>query len=74
MGNNQGEKETIKNDKKVAEKTYDVSDYKSKEELDKGMAITHEQVLDNYMEGTIGGKIDELNSKDELKTHDGKAI
>ena len=26
------------------------------------------------MEGTIDGKIDEINSKDELKTHDGKAI
>lgn len=74
MDNKQNKKETIENANKIAGKTYDVSDYKRKEESDKGMAITHEQVSDNYMEGTIDGKIDELNSKDELKTHDGKAI
>lgn len=74
MGNDSNQKATIEHAKKVAGKMYDVSDYKSKEALDKGIAITHEQVSDNYTEGNIDGKIDALTSKDELKTHDGKAI
>ncbi|WP_099157151.1 YozQ family protein [Virgibacillus ndiopensis] len=74
MGNDQNDKETIENANKVAGKMYDVSYYDSKNQLDKGIAITHEQVSDDYMEGTIDGKIDEVDSNDELKTHDGKNI
>ena len=71
---NNNKKEIIENAKKVAGKMYSVSDYESKEELDKGIAITHEQVSDNYMEGTIDGKIDRVNRDGELETHDGKSL
>ncbi|AXI07729.1 DUF4025 domain-containing protein [Oceanobacillus zhaokaii] len=74
MEQNHNEKEAIENAKKVAEKLYNPSDYESKNQLEKGMSITHEQVSDSYMEGTIDGKIDELDNNDELKTHDGEAI
>ena len=74
MGNNYNEKEVLENAKKVAGKMYNDSDYDSENQLEKGLSITHEQVSDSYMEGTIDGKIDELDNNDELKTHDGKAI
>ncbi len=47
----------------VAENSYDPSDYHSNNEVDKGLAITHEQVSDTYMEGTIDGEIDNLEEK-----------
>ncbi|WP_164217441.1 YozQ family protein [Virgibacillus sp. YIM 98842] len=74
MGNNQRERKSTENSSKIADKTYDVSDYESNESVDKGMAITHEQVSDNYMEGTIDGKIDEVDGKGKLKTHDGQLL
>lgn len=66
--------ESIENAKKVAEKMYDVSDYQSNDPVDKGIAITHEQVSDDYMEGTIDAKIDKLDNTGELKSHKGKEI
>ena len=62
------------NEKKVAEKTYDVSDYQSTDPVDQGLAITHEQVSDDYMEGTIDAKINKVNKDDELESHQGKDI
>jgi hypothetical protein len=47
----------------VAENSFDPSDYCSKNEVEKGLAITHEQVSDTYMEGTIDGEIDDLEAK-----------
>lgn len=49
--------------REVAENSYDPSDYKSSKEIDKGLAITHEQVSDTYMEGTVDGEIDDYKVK-----------
>ncbi|WP_163536389.1 YozQ family protein [Gracilibacillus sp. YIM 98692] len=64
----------LKDSEKVAEKMYDVEDYNSQDQTEKGLAITHEQVSDDYMEGTIDGKIDRTNKNDELTSHDGEDI
>ncbi|MEJ8545039.1 YozQ family protein [Brevibacillus borstelensis] len=42
----------------IADKMYEPSDYKSNSFTEKGLALTHEQVSDDYMEGTNDGKID----------------
>lgn len=72
MDNNQNN--INKDEIKVAEQNYDVSGYESSDQVEKGIATTHEQVSDDYMEGTIDGKIDKLNSKGELASHKGKDI
>ncbi|MFZ3579796.1 YozQ family protein [Virgibacillus sp. DJP39] len=74
MDNEKYRRETIESAKKVAGKKHEVSDYDSNDELDKGIAITHEQASDNYTEGTIDGKIDVVDNNGELKTHNGKAL
>jgi hypothetical protein len=50
---------------KVAEKNYEPSDYKSKTELNAGLAVTHEQVSDTWAEGNSDAIIDDLNGKSE---------
>lgn len=45
-------------------KQYDVSDYKKENEESDGLATTHEQVSDVYMEGTIDGVMENVNGKD----------
>lgn len=40
----------------------------------KGKSITHEQVMDAYMEGTSDGKIDSVNENGELMDHNGEEI
>lgn len=45
-------------------KQYEPSDYKSESEESKGLAMTHEQVSDTYVEGTVDGVIDDVNGKD----------
>lgn len=47
----------------LAGRTYDVSDYKKSDELSQGLAITHEQASDSLTEGTIDGKIENLEGK-----------
>jgi len=49
----QNRREKMKNSKKVADRMYDASDYHRNDEVSEGMATTHEQVSDVYMEGTI---------------------
>lgn len=44
---------------KVAEKTYQPSDYEKHSTISQGLAVTHEQASDDYMEGTNDGTIDE---------------
>ncbi|WP_085993788.1 YozQ family protein [Oceanobacillus senegalensis] len=51
--------------KTVAEKTYQYSDYYSNDQLSKGMAETHEQVSDTYMEGTVDRENNYTNSRDD---------
>jgi hypothetical protein len=48
----------------IAGRTFDTSDYQKNDALSSGLATTHEQVSDTYMEGEIGGVIDNLNGKD----------
>ncbi|KKB33405.1 YozQ family protein [Bacillus thermotolerans] len=40
-------------------------DYQSSDETAQGLAITHEQASDTYTEGTIDGRIDELDAASE---------
>lgn len=58
--NNEIKKESLK----LAGRMYDVKDYDRKDTLSQGLAITHEQVSDAYMEGEIGGVIDDVNGTD----------
>ncbi|MBM7661302.1 hypothetical protein JOC85_002074 [Bacillus mesophilus] len=51
-----------KNDK-VAGKQYDPSFYKNANDVEAGLATTHEQASDSYMEGTIDGNIDDLSDE-----------
>ncbi|WP_053218710.1 YozQ family protein [Virgibacillus senegalensis] len=67
-------KDQKKQAEKVAEKMYDPSDYQKNDSLSKGMAVTHEQVSDNYTEGTIEGAIDEVDENGNLISHQGKSI
>jgi len=71
---NKKEDVVTENAMKVSGKNFDPSNYDSDNEVDKALAITHEQVSDVFTEGTSDGKIDELNEKDELETHDGKKL
>jgi hypothetical protein len=49
---------------KLAGRTYDVTDYRSNDPLASGLATTHEQVSDTYMEGEIKPIIDDVNGQD----------
>ncbi|WP_053367551.1 YozQ family protein [Bacillus sp. FJAT-27245] len=56
-----------KREKNIAGRIYEPSDYKKNDQLSAGLAETHEQVSDAYMEGEIGGKIERPDgSADEL--------
>lgn len=59
MNNQLSNQSLQQNAHKVAEKTYEPTDYQSNDEVSSGLATTHEQVSDDYMEGTNDGKIDE---------------
>jgi hypothetical protein len=51
----------MKEEKSVAGKQYDPSFYQNANDVEAGLATTHEQASDTYMEGTIDGDIDDLN-------------
>ncbi|OCA87564.1 hypothetical protein A8F94_06810 [Bacillus sp. FJAT-27225] len=60
-------KENNTDSTKIAGKIYDVTDYQKDNELSSGLAETHEQAMDAYMEGEIGGKIERPDgSADDL--------
>ncbi|MEE3952051.1 YozQ family protein [Peribacillus frigoritolerans] len=48
----------------VAGRIYDVSDYKREDPLSSGLAQTHEQVSDTYVEGEIKAVIDDVKGRD----------
>jgi hypothetical protein len=51
----------------LAGRTFHTSDYQGQDQISNGLAITHEQASDSYMEGEIGGKIERSSgSEDEL--------
>jgi hypothetical protein len=51
----------------LAGRMYDTLDYHKNDELSNGLAMTHEQASDSYVEGEIGGKIERSSgAQDEL--------
>jgi Protein of unknown function (DUF4025) len=52
------------NSTEIAGRTYDSSDYQKKDQLSSGLATTHEQFSDSYVEGEIGAVIDDVDGKD----------
>lgn len=48
----------------LAGRYYEVEDYSKNDELSSGLATTHEQVSDTYMEGEIMPVIENVNGKD----------
>jgi len=55
----------ISTEDKLAAKNYEVSDYQSNTELENGLAVTHEQVSDVYMEGTVDAVIENYQGTGE---------
>lgn len=51
-------KENIDRTTDLAGKHFNTSDYKGTTQLEKGLAETHEQVSDDYFEGTIDQNLD----------------
>ncbi|KAA6451847.1 YozQ family protein [Bacillus swezeyi] len=51
-------KENINDTTDLAGKHFNASDYKGTTQLEKGLAETHEQVSDDYFEGTIDQNLD----------------
>lgn len=49
---------------KIAGKHYKVEDYTKSDQASSGLATTHEQVSDAYMEGEINAVVDDVNRKD----------
>ncbi|WP_257391853.1 YozQ family protein [Mesobacillus jeotgali] len=49
----------------IAGRMYDTSDYQKKDELSNGLAMTHEQASDSYVEGEVGGLIERSSGGDE---------
>jgi hypothetical protein len=47
------EKKTKLESSQIAGRQYEVEDYNRQDELASGLATTHEQASDDYMEGTI---------------------
>jgi hypothetical protein len=57
-------KKPLSESSKLAGRTYDVSDYQKNDQLSAGLATTHEQVSDAYVEGEIKPVIDDVNGQD----------
>ncbi|MFD2444424.1 YozQ family protein [Bacillus sp. CGMCC 1.16607] len=47
----------------LAGRNYQVDDYKKENELSSGLATTHEQVSDSYMEGESFSLVGDINGK-----------
>ncbi|TXC92959.1 DUF4025 domain-containing protein [Metabacillus litoralis] len=50
--------------KDIAGRVYDVKDYKGEDTLSSGLATSHEQVSDAYMEGEIKPVVDHVDGED----------
>lgn len=61
------DKKLIEAADKIGDTTYNPSDYNSSSFAEKGMAITHEQASDDYMEGTNDGRIDKNGDKTNIE-------
>lgn len=60
------DKKVPKESQQIAGRVYDVSDYQKSDQLSSGLAETHEQFSDSYMEGEIGVVIDEANNGKDI--------
>ncbi|MBS4197699.1 YozQ family protein [Lederbergia citri] len=60
MEKNENKKDSLK----LAGRMYDVQDYGREDTLSSGLATTHEQVSDAYMEGEIKAVIDDVSGSD----------
>jgi hypothetical protein len=58
------DRQAEKASEKLAGRIYDASDYHKDDLLSSGLATTHEQFSDTYVEGEIGDVIDNINGKD----------
>lgn len=59
MGNQTPDKENLN----LAGRYYEVEDYNRDDQLSSGLAITHEQVSDTYMEGDSDPLIGDVNGR-----------
>ena len=59
MTNNKTNKESMD----LAGRTYEVKDYDRQDTLSSGLATSHEQVSDAYMEGELKQVIDDVDGK-----------
>ncbi|MET3697154.1 uncharacterized protein DUF4025 [Bacillus oleivorans] len=50
--------------KNVAGRIFDVQDYDKKDETSAGLAMTHEQATDDYTEGTVDGRMENVAGED----------
>lgn len=57
-------KSTNNKSAEIAGRVFDTSDYQKGDALSSGLATTHEQVSDTYMEGEIGAVIDDAKGQD----------
>jgi hypothetical protein len=48
----------------LAGRQYEVEDYNRNDQLSSGLATTHEQVSDSYMEGEIAPVVEDADGKD----------
>ncbi|MEW8971779.1 MAG: YozQ family protein [Mesobacillus sp.] len=58
-------RENMGKNTELAGRIYDTSDYQKNDELSNGLAMTHEQASDSYVEGQIGGKIERSSGAEE---------
>jgi hypothetical protein len=64
------DKKVPKESHNIAGRVYDPSDYQKSDQLSSGLAETHEQFSDAYMEGEIGAVIDNINGSDGIQISD----
>ncbi|WP_413307675.1 YozQ family protein [Bacillus sp. 1P10SD] len=56
-------KSTNNKSAEIAGRVFDTSDYQKGDALSSGLATTHEQVSDTYMEGAVGSVSDDANGQ-----------
>jgi hypothetical protein len=57
------DKKKSTNSSEIAGRIYDASDYQKNDTLSQGLATTHEQFSDSYMEGEVGGVMENVAGK-----------
>lgn len=65
------EQNDTKKSSDLANRYYEPEDYQKKDEVSSGLATTHEQVSDAYMEGEINAVVDDVKGQDIPIKHEG---